>query len=57
MRTQTKMRWPSYYQLYHFPDESSDDIDKEIQALDDIEEGDIVRGYVKTISDVGLFVK
>ncbi|XP_028390902.1 protein RRP5 homolog isoform X2 [Dendronephthya gigantea] len=30
--------------------------DKDIQSFDDIEEGDIVRGYVKAVSDVGVFV-
>jgi ribosomal protein S1 len=32
-------------------------IDKDIQSLNDIEEGHIVRGYVKSVTDVGVFVR
>jgi ribosomal protein S1 len=31
--------------------------DKDIQSLNDIEEGNIVRGYVKAVTDVGVFVR
>lgn len=31
--------------------------DKDIQSLNDFEEGDIVRGYVKAVTDVGVFVR
>ena len=31
--------------------------DKDIQSLNDFEEGDIVRGYVKAATDVGVFVR
>ena len=35
----------------------SSDNDKDIQTLSDIEEGDLVRGYIKRCSDVGVFVR
>lgn len=31
--------------------------DKDIQSLNDFEEGDIIRGYVKAVTDVGVFVR
>lgn len=33
------------------------EIDREIKSLDDLNKGDIVRGYVKNCSDVGVFVR
>lgn len=32
-------------------------MDREIKSLDDLKEGDIIRGYVKSYSDVGVFVR
>lgn len=32
-------------------------MDREIKGLDDLKEGDIIRGYVKSCSDVGVFVR
>ena len=32
-------------------------MDREIKSLDDLKEGDIIRGYVKSCSDVGVFVR
>ena len=32
-------------------------MDREIKILSDLKEGDIVRGYVKSCSDVGVFVR
>ena len=32
-------------------------VDKEIKSLADLKDGDIVRGYVKRCSDVGVFVR
>lgn len=32
-------------------------MDREIKCLSDLKEGQIVRGYVKTCSDVGVFVR
>jgi ribosomal protein S1 len=40
--------------LFYPPIEKSD---KDIQSFNDIEEGDIVRGYVKAVTDVGVFVR
>lgn len=31
--------------------------DPEIISLEDVEEGKVLRGYVKAISDVGVFVR
>ncbi|XP_044173478.1 protein RRP5 homolog [Acropora millepora] len=36
--------------------EATKEIDREIKSLDDLNKGDIVRGYVKNCSDVGVFV-
>lgn len=33
------------------------EIDREIKTLDDLKKGDIVRGYVKNCSNVGVFVR
>ncbi|CAB3976612.1 RRP5 homolog [Paramuricea clavata] len=35
---------------------SEEKSDKDIQSFNDIEEGNIVRGYVKAVTDVGVFV-
>ena len=32
-------------------------MDREIKGLDGLKEGDIIRGYVKSCSDVGVFVR
>ena len=32
-------------------------VDRQIAALEDIHEGDILRGYIKSCSDVGVFVR
>ena len=32
-------------------------MDREIKSLSDLKEGNIVRGYVKSCSDVGVFVR
>ncbi|XP_015771536.1 PREDICTED: protein RRP5 homolog [Acropora digitifera] len=37
-------------------EEATKEIDREIKSLDDLNKGDIVRGYVKNCSDVGVFV-
>lgn len=34
-----------------------EEIDREIKNLADLNKGDIVRGYVKNCSDVGVFVR
>ena len=31
--------------------------DPEITCLEDVEEGKVVRGYVKAVTDVGVFVR
>lgn len=32
-------------------------VDREIKSLKDLKEGDLVRGYVKSCSDCGVFVR
>lgn len=43
------------YLWFYFSDTIK--MDREIKCLSDLKEGQIVRGYVKTCSDVGVFVR